>query len=421
MQISIHDLLALKNTPASAIDVPVLIIGAEDLITDKLKTFLKRIYGDFLFFQEGYISVSKASALSDLAKLLTVKKVYFVNPAIENVMKLKSSLACDKSNYYAFVSEHMGFDYISELRKHDFLRVTVLNNIGGINSSTQEAEFVTTNGFSTSSLPLPTNSSLNKNNLADEVIEEILKSEEHHQTLFHAQTEYSGTIGSEKLSSILQKQKYCSVKYLYKAKPEDVIDGLNIGDLRIQLGSAVGSTIPNKIAESVDYVVPVPNSGIYYAVGVAHTCKTTFLPSISKVNVASRGFEIENVDMRRRFLTSNITVNKHVLKGKNIILVDEAIFTGATLKSVCEKLLDAGVGQIHIAIPSPACVNQCEYFVQPKRKLLLEKLNESSIANYFGAQSVFHLDFEEYNRVISRVKGDHNFCNSCFAPEGASQ
>lgn len=135
------------------------------------------------------------------------------------------------------------------------------------------------------------------------------------------------------------------------------------------------------------------------------------MPIANKLNISERAFEIQNIDSRKRNLYNNIQVNSHLIQNKNILLIDEAIFTGATLKVFCDILKNTAVKDIHIAIPSPKCYNECGYLVQPKRELLLNKLQDDHLSYYFGVQSVSFLNLEDYEDELRSID---NICIECF-------
>ncbi len=212
------------------------------------------------------------------------------------------------------------------------------------------------------------------------------------------------------------KQKYCSLRLLYKNDVNDIILGQNVGEFRIKLGKILASYIDKKLIKNLDYIVGVPSSGIFYAVGLSQALNIPFLPALKKQEVSERSFEIVNTDVRKNYLYSNMQINSHLIKDKKILLVDEAIFTGATLKIVCDILRDNQVKEIHLAIPSPKCYKQCNYLMLPKRTLLLEKIKEDLMAQYLNADSLTFLPQESYKNALMQI--NQNLCLECFENKG---
>lgn len=214
---------------------------------------------------------------------------------------------------------------------------------------------------------------------------------------------------------ISYKQQFCSLRLLYQGDPNENVFSNNVGNFRIKLGEILANYIDKNCLSEVDYIVPVPSSGIFYAVGLSKALKIPMLPALKKIQVSERAFEIQDVDTRKRYLYDNMEVNFELIKNKNIILVDEAIFTGSTLKVVCDILKDHNVSKIYLAIPSPKCFTQCDYLVQPKRTLLLTKIDELYLSNYFNVNSVDFLPLEQYVKILKMING--NICYECFLKE----
>ncbi|EAK9999108.1 glutamine amidophosphoribosyltransferase [Campylobacter lari] len=208
------------------------------------------------------------------------------------------------------------------------------------------------------------------------------------------------------------KQKFCSLRLLYQGDPGDIVLSQSVGKFRIKLGELLAKYVDDKVISRIDFIVPVPSSGIFYAVGLSKATKIPMLPALKKNKVSERAFEIQNVDVRKRYLFDNMKIYSELIKDKNIILVDEAIFTGATLKVMCEILKQNGVKEIYLAIPSPKCFSQCKYLVHPKRKLLLDKISEDYISSYFKVNNAFFLPLIEYVEVLREI--DDRMCYECF-------
>ncbi|WP_193551758.1 phosphoribosyltransferase family protein [Campylobacter jejuni] len=211
---------------------------------------------------------------------------------------------------------------------------------------------------------------------------------------------------------ISYRQKFCSLRFLYQGDPGDIILSQSIGKFRIKLGELLAKHVDSKIISKVDFIVPVPSSGIFYAVGLSKVTKIPMLPALKKIKVSERAFEIQDVDVRKRYLLDNMEIYSELIKDKNIILVDEAIFTGATLKVMCEILKQSGVKEIYLAIPSPKCFSQCKYLVHPKRNLLLDKISEDYISSYFKVNDAFFLPLNQYVEVLREI--DDRMCYECF-------
>lgn len=210
---------------------------------------------------------------------------------------------------------------------------------------------------------------------------------------------------------ILKKQLYCSFKLIYKSTANMNIYNKNVGNYRYQLGKCLGRSLPKNIIEKIDYIVPVPTSGLYYAMGLAEEINVPYLQALVKPDYKTRSFQLSDVSLREKVIQDKIYAIPEMLEGKSIALVDEAIFTGITLRVVCDMVRACGVKDIYICIPTPMCKNSCRQYVQPERKLLIEQMEDQDIKGYFKVEGVF---FQEHDLFEKSIEDVENICYECF-------
>lgn len=212
-------------------------------------------------------------------------------------------------------------------------------------------------------------------------------------------------------AEVLRKQMACVFQLIYKSNPVEKAYGINIGNYRYELGKKLAFSLPEVMVQKADYVVPIPNSGLYYAMGLAEQIKVPYLQALVKPDVMTRSFQISDIALREQVIRQKITPIRELLKNKNIILVDEAIFTGTTLRIVCDMVKACGAGEIYIAIPTPICRNICRQYVQPERRLLSWEVEEEDIVAYFKVKGVFFQTYDRFEKSICKVG---NICRDCF-------
>jgi amidophosphoribosyltransferase len=212
-------------------------------------------------------------------------------------------------------------------------------------------------------------------------------------------------------TQIMRNQMKCVFKLIYKSLPFQNIYGKNVGEYRYELGKKLAKSIPENVKEKLDYIVPVPTSGIYYAIGLAEQIGIPYLQALVKPDVKTRSFQIADIGMREKIIKDKIYAIKELLKDKTIALVDEAIFTGTTLRVVSDMVWACGVKDVYICIPTPICRNNCHQYVQPYRKMICENEN-IDLKEYFHVKDVF---FQKYENFENSLSGLQNSCNECFA------
>lgn len=218
---------------------------------------------------------------------------------------------------------------------------------------------------------------------------------------------------------IMRKQMNCIFRLIYKSSSYEKLYGARVGDFRFKMGQFMGTVLKQTVIRECDCVVPVPNSGLYYAMGLAESIRKPYIQALAKTSPNSRSFNIANPAERDRYLKSKIVPIPEMIREKNVLLVDEAIFTGATLRTVCDMLKACGARKIHICIPTPICYTRCRQYIQPYRTVLTEQTGENEIADYFGVESITYISCDDFIKNIMPLQ-DY-FCYECFENQRQNQ
>lgn len=236
----------------------------------------------------------------------------------------------------------------------------------------------------------------------------------------HLQESYDLVVDNNSVHSLNYKpsslikvahQSCCSVSVIYRKKPEEKISEQSIAAYRRELGATLANVIPENIKDKLDLIVPVPETGKYYAQGLAAKLKIPYGEAIYKKNEIGRSFDINNPNLRKEFIVSKLGLIEDLIAGKNIGIVDEAIFTGATLKIVSDLLKESNVKEVYFFIPSPECKFRCDYNMQPDRTLLSEYVRDTALPSYFDVNGVYFQDKVAFDEILAR-SGKH--CSKCF-------
>ena len=161
-------------------------------------------------------------------------------------------------------------------------------------------------------------------------------------------------------------------------------------------------------------VCGVPNTGNDYAITYSNTIGIPYKEYIIKNNEVSRTFILSNNEEREQYANAKYIFDPRI-KNKNIILIDDSIVRGVTLKILINNLKDYGVNNIYVIIASPPIYNTCNYGIDipTKKELIFNKIEEKEIHNYFGCEVVKYLDLY----LISYYLDDYlNKCTMCLKP-----
>ena len=227
-------------------------------------------------------------------------------------------------------------------------------------------------------------------------------------------------IGADGIEShkpfIPTKPRFCIFEYVYFARPDSLIEGVNVYDAR----KSIGQELARESLIEADIVVPVPDSGVPAAIGYAQESGLPFELGIIRNHYVGRTF-IEPTDQVRHLgvkLKHNANIPQ--LKNKRVILVDDSIVRGTTSKKIVQMVRDAGAKEVHMRIASPPTENPCYYGVDtPEReKLLAANHSVDDMAKLIGADSLAFLTFDGLYRAVGKENGrnpdEPTFCDACF-------
>lgn len=208
-----------------------------------------------------------------------------------------------------------------------------------------------------------------------------------------------------------QRRRTCIFEYIYFARPDSTIDGINVHLFREEAGRCLAKQAP----VDADIVASVPDSGNDAALGYSKESKIPYDFVFIKSKYIGRTF-IQNTQNKRKKLV-NLKLNplKHTVKDKKIVLVDDSIVRGTTITRIIKSLKAAGAKEVHIRVASPAFVDVC-YFgtdVDKRENLIAHNKTVEEIRQEIGADSLEYLSLDSLKEITKDCKVD-GFCDGCF-------
>ncbi|QUO30838.1 amidophosphoribosyltransferase [Faecalicatena sp. Marseille-Q4148] len=205
-----------------------------------------------------------------------------------------------------------------------------------------------------------------------------------------------------------KKQARCIFEYIYFARLDSCIDGINVYDARIQGGRALARSYP----VDADLVVGVPESGITAAKGYSEESGIPFGIAFYKNSYVGRTFIKPSQQEREDSVKIKLNVLASVVKGKRLILVDDSIVRGTTIANLIRMLKQAGALEVHVRISSPPFLYPC-YFgtdVPSNKQLIAHQHTTEEICQLIGADSLGYMKIEDLQSMV----GDLQICKACF-------
>ncbi len=203
----------------------------------------------------------------------------------------------------------------------------------------------------------------------------------------------------------------CIFEYIYFARPDSVIFGHSVYNVRKQLGLQLALEHPSGDA---DMVVPMPASGNYAALGYAQGSGLPYEYGVIRNHYVGRTFI--QPSMAERTLSVRLKLNpvREVLEGKKIVVIDDSIVRGTTSRHRTRALREAGAREIHMRISCPPIRYPCFYGIDfsSKGELIACSQSVEEIGEYIGADSLGYLSLDRMFRAMPMEEKD--FCDACF-------
>ncbi len=152
-----------------------------------------------------------------------------------------------------------------------------------------------------------------------------------------------------------QRQRFCIFEYVYFARPDSVIEGMNVYDARRRIGMELAREAP----VDADIVVAVPDSGNPAAIGYANASGLPFEMGIIRNHYVGRTFIQPTAEIRDLGVKMKHNANRPVLEGKRVVLVDDSIVRGTTSQRIVQLVRDGGAKEVHMRIASPPTTSPC--------------------------------------------------------------
>jgi len=201
----------------------------------------------------------------------------------------------------------------------------------------------------------------------------------------------------------------CSFEYIYFARPDSIIDEIDVYEMRSRSGEILYDESPVE----ADIVTGVPDSGIPAAVGYSKKSGIPYEMTLIKNKYVGRTFITPSQDMRERAVNVKLNVMKNSVKGKRVVLIDDSVVRGTTSRKLVEMYREAGASEVHLRVASPPVAYPCYFGIDtPYRTELLG--NEGSIEDMnkiIGADSLGYISREG---LVASLGGQESFCMGCF-------
>lgn len=217
-----------------------------------------------------------------------------------------------------------------------------------------------------------------------------------------------------KIETYTEETQYsiCAMEYIYFARPDSNIKGVNVHSARKNMGKKLAEEHPVE----ADMVIGVPNSSLSAASGFAEESGIPYEMGLVKNQYVARTFIQPTQELREEGVRMKLSAVRGVVKDKRIILVDDSIVRGTTCRRIVKLLKDAGAKEVHVRISAPPLKYPCFYGIdiQTKKELIAATLSNEEIREQIEATSLEFLSEEGLIQSIG-LNLDAPYSGLCMA------
>ncbi len=213
------------------------------------------------------------------------------------------------------------------------------------------------------------------------------------------------------------KPRFCVFEHVYFSRPDSVIGGQSVYETRRRIGVELAREAPVE----ADLVCPIPDSGTPAAIGYSQESGIPYAMGIIRNQYMGRTFIEPTEQIRNMGVRLKLNVNRALIRGKRVILVDDSVVRGTTSRKIREMVMEAGAAEVHFRIASPPTQWPCFYGVDtPEReKLIAATMTEEEMRVLIGVDSLKFVSLDGLYRACGEEGGRNDaqpqFCDACFS------
>ncbi|MFN7991507.1 MAG: amidophosphoribosyltransferase [Candidatus Micrarchaeia archaeon] len=195
-----------------------------------------------------------------------------------------------------------------------------------------------------------------------------------------------------------ERARHCMFEYVYFSRPDSRLDGKSVYSVRSKLGIALAQESPVE----ADVVVPVPDTSRTAASSFAKALGIPCEEGLIKNRYIGRTFIMPDQGMRVDAVRLKLNPVREIIEGKTVVLVDDSIVRGTTLKEIVALVRHAGAKKVHLRITCPPVKAPCFYGVDMSTysELIANRKSTDQIRKYLDADSLAYLSIDGLKKAV---------------------
>ncbi len=208
------------------------------------------------------------------------------------------------------------------------------------------------------------------------------------------------------------QRAFCIFEFIYFARPDSTFYGQNVYLTR----KAHGRRLAEEAPVEADFVMPFPDSGTYAAIGYSEASRIPFEMGMIRNHYVGRTFIQPTQSMRDFGVRIKLNPVHKLLKGKDIVIIEDSIIRGTTIKTRVKALRELGVGKVHMRVAGPPHRFPCHYGIDfsTRGELIAATKTVEELRGYLGLDSLHYLSIEGLLKSTGVEHPERNFCKACF-------
>jgi len=206
---------------------------------------------------------------------------------------------------------------------------------------------------------------------------------------------------------------HCMFEWVYFARPDSVMDGREVYDVRKRLGTILAKQQP----ADADVVIPVPDSGRAHALGYSIGSGIPYEEGFMKNRYVERTFIMPEQSQREEGVGLKLNPIRSTIKGRRVVVVDDSLVRGTTLRKIVQLLRRSGASEVHVRIGCPPIIAPCYYGIdmRTREQFAATGRDMRQIAEYLTADSVGYTSIAGLQEALGMQEND--LCLACLNGE----
>lgn len=210
----------------------------------------------------------------------------------------------------------------------------------------------------------------------------------------------------------------CIFEYVYFARPDSTMDGVNVYNVRLRMGEYLANKVARELRlADIDVVMPIPDSSRPAAMELASRLGLEYREGFIKNRYVGRTFIMPGQQVRKKSVRQKLNAMSVEFKGKNILLVDDSIVRGTTSREIVDMARAAGANKVFFASAAPAVRFPNVYGIDmpTQDELIAHNRSTEEVCKEIGADGLVYQDLEDLKRAVQDINpAIKTFDTSCF-------